>query len=89
MDVSMIKPHLPVYVDGPGGLAGASEVHIGNVDKVEDGKDVKMTKANSPDGEPHWFPLEWIRTIDERAIFLNKSIDEVLDELVIEQSHQA
>lgn len=82
MDVSNIKEHMPVYADGPGGLSGASEEHIGNVDKVEGGKYIKLTKHSATDGQHHWFPLEWIRTVDERAVYLNKTVDEVRAELL-------
>ncbi len=38
MDVSQIKEHLSVYPERPGGLSGASDTHIGNMDSVEGGK---------------------------------------------------
>lgn len=82
MDVSNIKEHMPVYADGPGGLSGASEEHIGTVDKVEGGKYIKLTKQSAPDGQHHWLPLEWIRAVDERAVYLNKTVDEVMAELM-------
>jgi len=86
MDVSKIKEHMPVYADGSGGLAGASEEHIGNVDKVEGGKYIKLTKHSAADGEHHWVPLEWIRAVDERAVYLNKTVDEVKAELMDQQA---
>ncbi len=85
MDVSNIKEHMPVYADGPGGLAGASEEHIGNVDKVEGGKYIKLTKHSAADGEHHWLPLEWIRAVDERAVYLKKTVDEAMAELMEQQ----
>lgn len=84
MDISKIKAHQAVYVDGPGGLAGASEVHIGNVEKVEGGKFVKMINITTPDHQTHWFPIDWIRTVDEQAVFLNKKLDEALSGLMNE-----
>lgn len=84
MDISQIHEHAAIYADGPGGLSGASEVHIGNVDKVEGGKYIKLTKHTSPDGQHHWFPIDWIRTVDEQAIFLNKTAEEALAEMVNE-----
>lgn len=86
MDISQIKEHLPVYAEGPGGLSGASDVHIGNVDKVENDQYIKLTKFNSADGEHHWFPVQWIRAVDERAIYLSKTVNEVEEELMDEQS---
>ena len=86
MDISQIKEHLPVYAEGPGGLSGASDVHIGNVDKVENDKYIKLTKLNSADGKHHWFPVQWIRAVDERAVYLSKTVNEVEKELMDEQS---
>ncbi|KAF3884161.1 MULTISPECIES: DUF2171 domain-containing protein [Nostocales] len=84
-DISKIQEHQPVYAEGPGGLAGASDTHIGTVDKVEAGKYIKLTKNNSPDGQHRWFPIDWIRAVDERAVYLNKTIDEVTSGLIDRQ----
>lgn len=85
MDVSQIKEHMPVYAEGPGGLSGASDTHIGNVDKIEGGKYIKLTKQNASDGQHHWLPLEWVRAVDERAVYLNKTEQEVMAELMEQQ----
>ena len=84
MDVSQIKENLPVYVDRSGGLEGSSEVHIGNVDKVE-GNYIKMNKQHSPDGKHHWFPLDWVREVNEAAVFLNKTLEQALAEMTDQQ----
>ena len=85
MDVSQIKEHLPVYAEGPGGLPWASDTHIGNLDSVEGGKYIKLIKNNAPDGQHHWFPIDWVRAVDERAVYLKKTVDEVIQELLNEQ----
>ncbi|MBD2770860.1 DUF2171 domain-containing protein [Iningainema tapete] len=86
MDLSKIKEHLPIYAEGTGDLLqGASDTHIGNVDKVEGGKYIKMTKHSVVDGQHHWFPLQWVRAVDERAVYLNKTVDQVLAEIKNEQ----
>ncbi|BAY08596.1 DUF2171 domain-containing protein [Calothrix sp. NIES-2098] len=85
MNVSEIKEHLPVYAEGVGGLAGASDTHIGNVDAVEGGKFIKLTKNNAHDRKHHWFPISWVRAVDERAVYLNKTVDEAIAELLNEQ----
>ena len=85
MDISQIKEHMPVYADGPGGLEGASEELIGTVDKVEGGKYVKLTKHSAADEQHHWFPLEWIRAVDQRAVYLKKTVDEVKAEIINQQ----
>lgn len=85
MDISQLQEHLPVYAEGPGGLEGASDTHIGNIDAVEGDKYIKLTKNNAPDGKHHWFPIDWIRAVDERAVYLKKTVDEVMKELLDEQ----
>lgn len=82
MDISKIKENLAVYAEGRGGLDGASDVHIGNVDGLEGNQYVKFTKHGVPQSEPSWFPVSWIRAVDESAVFLNKNIDEVTAELM-------
>ncbi|MBD2199130.1 MULTISPECIES: DUF2171 domain-containing protein [Calothrix] len=85
MEISKIKEHLPVYAEGSGGLAGASDTHIGNVDAVENGNYIKLTKNNAHDGKHHWFPINWVRAVDERAVYLNKTVDEAMAQLLNEQ----
>lgn len=85
MNVSQLKEHLPVYAEGPSGLAGASNTHIGNIDSVEGNKYVKLIKNNATDGQHHWFPVDWVRAIYERAVYLEKTVDEVAAELMNEQ----
>ncbi len=50
MDLSKITEHLPIYAEGMGGLEGASDVHIGNVDHLEGSDYIKITKHSAPDG---------------------------------------
>lgn len=89
MDISQIKENLPVYAEGPGGLEGASDTHIGNIDAIEGNKYVKLAKYNAADGQHHWFPIDWVRAVDERAVYLNKTIDEVQQQLLTQQPTQA
>ena len=85
MDISKIKEHMPVYAEGSGGLSGASDVHIANIDSIDKGKYLKLTKHNAPDGQHHWCPIDWVRAADERAVYLNKTVDEVMAQLLSEQ----
>lgn len=82
-----IKENLAVYAEGRGGLDGSSDVHIGNVDGLEGDQYVKFTQHDTPQSEPSWFPVSWIRAVDENAIFLNKNIDEVTSELMVQPQH--
>ncbi|MGF2037012.1 MAG: SDR family NAD(P)-dependent oxidoreductase [Nostoc sp. CmiVER01] len=46
---------------------------------------IKLIKNNAPDGQHHWFPIDWVRAVDERAVYLKKTVDEVIQELLNEQ----
>ncbi|MBE9009525.1 DUF2171 domain-containing protein [Pseudanabaenaceae cyanobacterium LEGE 13415] len=89
MDISKIRADLAVYAEGPGGLDGASDVHFGTIEAVEDGNYIKIKKYDSPDGQPHWFPISWVRAVDESAVFLNKTADQALKELMNESPTKA
>ncbi|BAZ14674.1 hypothetical protein NIES4071_65180 [Calothrix sp. NIES-4071] len=80
VDLEEIREDKPIYA-----LRGASDVHIGTVDKVEGGKYIKLTKTSAADGQHHWFPIDWVRAVDERAVYLNKTVDEVSEQLMNEQ----
>jgi hypothetical protein len=89
MDLTKIKEHLPIYAEGMGGLEGASDVHIGNVDHLEGSEYIKITKHSAPDGQHHWFPVSWVRAVDERALYLNITVDKALAQLINEQPADA
>jgi len=50
--------------------------HIGTVDHMEGSDKIKLTKTDSPDGQHHFIPLDWIDHIDEH-VHLSKSADDV------------
>jgi hypothetical protein len=85
VDISQIKEHLMVHAKGPGSMQGASGEHIGTVDKVEGGKYIKLTKDDSPDGQHHWFPIDWVESVDEKAVYINKTANEARAELLDRQ----
>lgn len=77
MDISKIKEHLMVHAKGEGSMGGASGVHIGTVDRVEEEKYIKLTKDDSPNGEHRWLPIDWVEAVDDKAVYLKKSAAEV------------
>ncbi len=85
VEASNIKEHLMVHAKGPGSMQGAPGVHIGTVDKVEGGKYIKLTKDDSPDGQHHWLPIDWVESVDEKAVYLSKTADEARAELINQQ----
>jgi hypothetical protein len=73
MDASQIKPHLMVHAKGEGSMNGAPGVHIGTVDQIEEGEYIKLTKDDSPNGEHRWLPIAWVESVDDKAVYLNKT----------------
>jgi hypothetical protein len=47
---------------------------IGVVDRVEEGA-IKLTKNDSPDGEHHFIPLNWVERVDKQ-VHLSKDSEE-------------
>lgn len=89
MDVSQIKEHLMVHAKGPGSMNDAPGVHIGTVDQVEDEQYIKLTKNDSPDGRHRWFPVDWVESVDDKAVYLNKTEAEAKAGMLDEQPSQA
>lgn len=85
VDISQIKEHLMVHAKGTGTMEGAPGVHIGTVDRVEGGKYVKLTKDDAHDGRHHWFPVDWVESVDEGAVYINKSAEEAMAQLINQQ----
>jgi hypothetical protein len=77
MEVSQIKEHLMVHAKGQGEMNGAPGVHIGTVDRVENGRYIKLTKDDSPNGQHRWIPLEWVESVDDKAVYLKRTAAEV------------
>ena len=48
---------------------------VGKVDRVE-GDSIKLTKADSPDGQHHLIPKSWVASVDEQ-VHLSKNAEEV------------
>ena len=65
---SQIREHMSVY--------GSDGALVGVVDRVEDGGRIKLTKADSADGQHHFIDSEWIDRVDDH-VHLNRSGDDV------------
>jgi len=67
MNVQKIREHMPV-------LASCG-MRIGTVDRVE-GSWIKLTRsAPAAHGEHRYIPLEWIDSVNEDNVHLNKNSD--------------
>jgi hypothetical protein len=67
-DVSKIKEHMDVF-DSTGR-------NIGQVDHLEQGNMIKLTKSSSPDGKHHVLPTAWVDHIDS-GVHLKKPVNDV------------
>jgi hypothetical protein len=82
MDTSQIKKHSIVQARNPGSTQGPFVVNIGIVDGVEGSKYIKLTENDALDGRHHWFPIDWVETVDEQTVYLNKPADKAMSELM-------
>lgn len=83
MNVTEIKEHLIVYAKGIGERQEVADVHIGTVEHLDSEKYIKLAKSDSPDGQYHWIPTEWVESIDDRAVYLNKTEEEIIKGLMV------
>ncbi|MFN3509007.1 MAG: DUF2171 domain-containing protein [Allorhizobium sp.] len=50
--------------------------HVGTVDHMDGESRIKLTKNDSPDGQHHYIPLDWVDHVDQH-VHLAKNADEV------------
>ncbi|MFC4453103.1 DUF2171 domain-containing protein [Deinococcus sonorensis] len=50
--------------------------HVGTVDHL-DGDRIKLTKSDSSDGQHHYIDLSDVRSVDDVAVYLEKSRDDL------------
>ena len=67
IDTSSITEHMDVIA--------ADGEKIGKVDHFQDGR-IKLTKNDSPDGQHHFVPLDWVDHVDAH-VHLNKSLADI------------
>jgi hypothetical protein len=41
-------------------------------------KYIKLNKRDSPDGQHRWVPLDWVESVNDNAVYLNKTQDEFM-----------
>jgi len=85
VDTSKIKEDLMVHAKGEGSMQGAPGEHIGTVDHMDGGNYIKLNKKDSADGQHHWIPVAWVESIDDKAVYLNKTSSEVVAGLINEK----
>ena len=55
--LQQIREHMPVVC--------SNGVQFGVSDQIE-GQFLKLTAKDSPDGQHHWIPLEWVTSADDK-----------------------
>jgi hypothetical protein len=64
-----LREHMPVLT--------SEDEELGLVDRIE-GDEIKLTKDMS--GQHHYIPAEWVTSIDEEEVHIDRSEREVLKE---------
>ncbi len=83
MDVQDIKPELMVHaklVERPAHEVGASGLYVGTVDHLDGDSYIKLKARGADDGKHHWIPLAWVESVDDKAVYLTKTPEEVASE---------
>lgn len=52
--------------------------HVGTVDHMEGENQIKLTKNDSTDGQHHYVNLSQVESMDDVAVYLNVTRDEIL-----------
>ena len=55
-------------------VIGSCGNKLGTVDHVE-GERIKLTKQDSPDGQHHYIPTQWVESVDDK-VHLSKNCGE-------------
>lgn len=73
-----IREHMMVHARGNGAMNGSPGVHVGTVDGLEGGF-IKLIRSDSPDGQHHLIPLEWVERVDgeHNTVYLNRDAEAV------------
>lgn len=72
MDTSKIKENMMVHAKGSG------SIQVGIVDHMDGEKYIKLNKRDSPDGQHRWVPVDWVESVDDNVVYLNKTQDEFM-----------
>jgi hypothetical protein len=69
VEATQIKEHAEVV--------GSDGAHVGTVDHLEGSDRVKLTRRDpNAGGEHHYIPLEWVDSIEDDRVRLNKTGEE-------------
>ncbi len=63
--------------------------YVASVDHLDGDEYIKLKKDDSPDGRHHWIPVSWVDSVDEDAIYVDKTADEFTSGLMDERPAEA
>jgi hypothetical protein len=69
---NQIKEHMEIV--------GSDGMHVGTVDHMEEGDQIKLTRTDSADGKHHFISLDMVESVDSK-VHLKKAGKEVMDSL--------
>lgn len=55
-------------------VIAACGTKVGVVDHIENGA-IKLTKTDSPDGQHHFIPMDWVQTVDDHVHLRKNSME--------------
>jgi hypothetical protein len=84
-DMSKIKEHMMIHAKSEGNMPGEPFMPVGTVDHMDGEKYIKLTKSDTTDGQHHWIPVDWVESVDEQSVYLNKTQEELMTELMNEK----
>lgn len=70
MNQSNIKHGMPIYGRSEEAAIGRP---VGSVDHLDGEKYIKLRRVDAPEGKHRWIPADWVETIRNECVFLNKS----------------
>jgi hypothetical protein len=66
VDATQIKEHTEVV--------GSDDAHVGTIDHMEGTDRIKLTRRDpAANGEHHYIPLEWVDSVENDRVRLNKT----------------
>ena len=84
LNVEKIKPGLEVRVRQEEEMRNTSGVKVATVDHLDGENYIKLKRNDSPDGQHHWIPCDWVESVDDGAVLLSKTEDEFWNGLLDE-----
>lgn len=77
-----------VHAEGEGSHLGSAGEHVGTVQCVEKNF-IKLKETEEDSDREHWFPVEWVKTVDDNTVYVAKNSKDFRDNLISENPARA